>query len=131
MNRVTPSPRLSDDPGMQRVRLEEVLRQHADAINQGAAGQLFNVVTVSADYAASTSDHVILVNPAGAMAVTLPAASSMLGKRITVKRANSTTHVVTIQPSAGLIDASSSVTLTAAWQKREFVSDGSQYYEVT
>jgi predicted dinucleotide-binding enzyme len=116
---------------MFRARLEDVLRQHADALNQAAGGQLHNVVSVSASYAAGTADHIILVSPAGTLTVTLPAALDMLGKRVVVKRANNTTHVVTIDASSGTIDGAASVTLTTAWQRREVVSDGSNYFEVT
>lgn len=131
MNKVKPSPQLTDDARMFRARLEDVLRQHADSINQAAGGQLHNVVSVSTTYAAGTADHVILVSPSGTLTITLPDALDMLGKRIIVKRANNTTHVVTIDTSSGTIDGAASVTLTTAWQRREFVSDGSNYFEVT
>jgi hypothetical protein len=48
-----------------------------------------------------------------------------------VKRGNNTTHTVTIQPVSGTIDGAASVTLTTAWQRRMFMSDGTEYFEVT
>jgi hypothetical protein len=62
------------------------------------------------------------------MAVTLPAVSKMVGKIVTVKRGNSTTHTVTISASAGNIDGAASTSLTSAYQSRRFFSDGSDYW---
>ena len=40
----------------------------------------------------------------------------------------STTHVVTIQSTSGNIDDAASVTLTTAYQPREFFSDGADWH---
>lgn len=113
------------------IKLRDILRDYSVSINQGADGRLFKTVSVTGAYSASENDHVILVAPSGTCTITLPAASQMQEKRILVKRSNNTTHTITIQASSGNIDGAASVTLTTAWQSREFLSDGTNYFEVT
>ena len=113
------------------IKLRDILREYAVSINQGADGRLFRTTSVTGAYTASDNDHVILVAPSGTCTITLPAANQMSEKRILVKRSNNTTHAITIQASSGTIDGAASVTLTTAWQRREFLSDGTNYFEVT
>lgn len=131
MNNVTPDPKLPSDSRTLLIRLYDYLREFARSLNQAADGRLFRSAAVSATYTASDNDHIILVSPGGTMTVTLPAASATKDKRIVVKRANSTTHTVTINVAgSGTIDNAASATLTTAYQAREFYSDGVQYREM-
>ena len=133
MNNVREDPNLPRQAtDLEFVRsLQGVLREMLTAINQAAAQQIWRHVEVADTYSMSANDHVVIAKPSGAMTVTLPPAEQAIGKRFIVKRGNNTTHTVTIQPPAGNIDGSSSVTLTTAFQRREFFSDGVQYWEVT
>lgn len=121
MRSVNPTPMRAD---------VETLRQYAEAINQAATGDLWPFVSVSAAYSAGPSDLVIYVVPAGTFTVTLPSARDMRGKMVYVKRANNTTHTITIQASSGNIDAAASTTLTTAYQVRSFHSDGANYWSM-
>lgn len=130
MNKVLPDPKLPTLGAA--LKTYEYLREHALAINQAADGALHKFVSVSSTYSAGVNDHVILVTPSSTMTVTLPAAKDTINKRVVVKRANNTTHVITVNVAGvGAIDGGTSVTLTTAWQRREFFSNGVQYFEVT
>ena len=130
MNNVIADPKLPIDDVNLKIRLYDYLRSFAASINQAANLQLWKSVSVTAAYSSGENDHVILVAPSGAIAVSLPSVSSMIGKKITVKRTNNTTHVITISGTTGLIDAAASVTLTTAYQYRTFFSDGAGYWEM-
>lgn len=130
MRRVNGAVRLplsAEDATFMRA-LREQFAEHIQALNEAADGRLQLHVTVTSAYTAGENDHVIVVKPTGAMAVTLPAVSKMVGKIVTVKRGNSTTHTVTINTSAGNIDGAASTSLTSAYQSRRFFSDGSDYW---
>ena len=132
MNNVRQDPNLSRQFDESFVKtLYDTLRELLDAVNQAANGQLWRHVEKTASYTSGANDHIVIVKPTGTMVVTLPTAESMVGKRVVVKRGNNTTHTVTIQTAAGNIDGSASVTLTTAYQRREFFSDGTQYWEIT
>lgn len=132
MNRVQADPRLSGLTGQTyERRLQDLLRDHAQSINQGADGRLFNIRTLTATGASAVNELFVVVKPSGAMTLTIPPALDMLGKLLIVKRGNNTTHTVTVQSSSGTIDGAASVTLTTAWQRRMLMSDGTEYFEVT
>ena len=111
-----------------KAALLKLVREYSDSINQAADHRLSEFVSVTGTYTAGENDHVILVAPTGTCTITLPAVSVMRNKRIVVKRTNNTTHVVTIQSSSGNIDDAASVTLTTAYQPREFFSDGADWH---
>lgn len=130
MRRVNGAVRLplsAEDATFMRA-LREQFAEHIQALNEAADGRLQLHVTATAAYSAGENDHVIVVKPTGAMAVTLPAVSKMVGKIVTVKRGNNTTHTITIQTSEGNIDGAASTSLTTAYQSRRFFSDGSDYW---
>ncbi len=131
MNKVLSDPKLPDDPKQLVLRITDYLRAFATSINQAADGRLWLSTSVSTTYSSGENDHVILVVPTGIFTVTLPTAQTMKNKRVVVKRANNTTHIITIATSAGNIDGAASVTLTTAYQSREFFSDGSNFWEIT
>lgn len=119
-----------DLPGL-RAQLLRHLNDLAGAVNNAAAGRLREFVKITAAYTAGENDHVIQIAPTGTCTITLPAPGPMRNKTVTVKRTNNTTHVVTIQAASGNIDGSASVTLTSAYQRRHFFSDGTQWWEHT
>ena len=129
MKRVTPQPIMPRDMGENwRLEVLRLLREYSDAINQAADHRLSEFVSITGAYTAGENDHVILVAPSGTCTITIPAASVMRNKRVVVKRSNNTTHVVTIQSTSGNIDDAASVTLTTAYQPREFFSDGADWH---
>lgn len=130
MNKVDVDPKLPVDDKTLRIRLQDFLKRFATSINQAADLRLFQFRAITGTESTGENDHVILIAPSGTATVTLPAASSMVFKRVVVKRTNNTTHTITVQASAGNIDGSASVTLTTAYQSREFYSDGSNYWLV-
>lgn len=132
MKPVTPNPVLPLEPDslQYRSRLHDFLREHAVAINQAAEQRIFLPVAITTTYSAGENDHVILAAPAAPFTITLPAASTMIYKRVVVKRSNNTTHTITIQSSSGNIDGAASTTLTTAYQAKEFYSDGAAYWSI-
>ncbi len=129
MKRVTPQPILPREMGENwRLEVLRLLREYSDAINQAADHRLSEFVSITGAYTAGENDHVILVAPSGTCTITIPSASVMRNKRVVVKRTNNTTHVVTIQSTSGNIDDAASVTLTTAYQPREFFSDGADWH---
>lgn len=128
MNNVTPNPILPNEIGQPFfLKLGDYLREHAQALNQAAALNLFKSVSTAAAYTSGLNDHIIKCT-AGPYTVTIPSASSMVGKKVTVKRADSGTSTLTIQSASGNIDGSATVTLTTAYQARTLYSDGSAWH---
>lgn len=114
-----------------KLQLLDTLREHAAALTATYNQQLWQIVTITATYSAGLNDHIILVNPAAATTVTLPAASDMINKRVVVKRiVASTANGITIQSSSGNLDGAASTTLNSAYLAKEFVSDGSNWWTV-
>ena len=85
------------------------------------------VRSVSAAYAASAGDSVILANTSGgSFAVTLPSASGVRGQQYTVKKTDSSAGTVTVvAPSGQLIDGAPTRQLTAQYAAVTVLSDGS------
>lgn len=113
-----------------RAALIRLLGPVVTAINQAAEGRIWAHAYVAATNTAGIGTTVILVAPTGAMAQTLPDASDMVGSVVIVKRANATTHVVTVDAVSGDLDGAASDTLTTAWQSKGWYSDGSNYFRV-
>jgi hypothetical protein len=129
MKRVTPQPILPREAGENwNSALLRLLQEYSDAINQAADHRLSEFVHITTTYTAGQNDHVILCSPSGTFTLTIPAASVMRNKRVVVKRANNTTHTITVQSTSGTIDEAASVTLTTAFQSREFFSDGAEWH---
>lgn len=127
MNSVTPDPRLPlNIDNSFRLKLADYLSEFARSINQAANLVLWKTVAVSTAYTAGVNDHIIRCTN-GPYTVTIPSASSMNGKRIVIKRADSGTSTLTISSASGNIDGAGSTSLTTAWQSRELFSDGTQW----
>ena len=74
-------------------------------------------VTVTSNYTAKPSDALIRVDASGgAVTITLPAASSMIGSRLTVKRLNAGANAVTVS-ATDLIDGSATATLASQYAR--------------
>lgn len=119
------------DAGNFVIKLLDLLRKYAAAINNLVDGRQLQFVSITAAYTASENDHVILVAPAAPLTITLPAASTMVGKMVIIKRTNTTTHTITLTPASGQIENAASATLTTSLQRRAYYSDGVAYWEIT
>lgn len=90
------------------------------------------VVTSTTNYLATASNDVILMDlTSGALAVTLPAASTVEGKIIQIKKIDATTNDITVQTAGGNIDGSATATLSGSGGAKpgaSFVSDGSNWF---
>lgn len=128
MNKVLADPKLPGDAQSGWLRLYDHLKAFAVAINQAADGQLWKSVAITTTYSSGDNDHIILCRPGAPVTLTLPNVKDMKGKRVVVKRANNTTHTITVGTTAGNIDGAATVTLTTAYQSREFFSDGVDYH---
>ena len=100
---------------------------------QGAI-YLKTVSKVFADspYSVAASDAVIFCNATGGnMTVTLPSAASHTGRKITVKRTNTTVNTVTVGSASGTIDGSASYIIPGGTLNSiTVVSDGTNWYIV-
>lgn len=85
-----------------------------------------SIRTVTAAYAANSSDDVLLCSSTTAFTVTLPAVASIpLGRTFTIKNQN--TGTVTVAPAAGTIDGAANVTL-AQWASVTVLSNGANWF---
>lgn len=121
-NRVSTDPRLAYGAD---ARMYEVLREHAQAIN---AASILTPKQITATATLGEGDTFIVFKAAGTATITLPAPGRMTGIRILIQRGDSNTGTITISPTSGNINGGASVTMTTAYQRREIVSDGVDYW---
>jgi hypothetical protein len=103
----------------------------ANTLTIESSGSLVrNIVSVSATYAALTSDSVIIADATGgAFTVTLPSAASTTGQVYDIKRINSGGNKVTVAASGGaMIDGAASVQLTIQYENISMISDGTDWH---
>lgn len=133
MNKVSKKPILPMSVGDKNFiqQLLKHLGDHAQAINDAADGRLGVDVAVTGTYAAAVGELMIFVSPAAPCTETLPNVRDTKNMMVRVKRANNTTHTITVNTVAGNIDGAASVTLTTAYQCRTFYSDGTAYHLIT
>jgi hypothetical protein len=109
-----------------------LLNRIADGIGLEASngGSFGSVRSVSASTTITTSDYAILANStAGAIAVTLPAASTVTGRIFFVKRVNAGANNVTVDPfGSETIDGAATHVLSAQWARVEIISNGSAWF---
>ena len=89
-----------------------------------------NTVLTASSYP-NTYDVIILANANAAnVTITLPAASTVSGRKFTVKRTdiNTTTNTLFINTSSGFIDGQASITLNRYSQSYSIISDGTNYW---
>jgi hypothetical protein len=95
-------------------------------------GQALGRTPVTASYTVLTTDRTICYTAlAAARTVTLPAASSMTGKRITVKDeagAAATNNITVSVASAGTIDGASSKVINTNFGLLNVYSNGTQWF---
>ena len=130
MGRYTKVPPLERFP--QGAELPQVLgrvyKGLAQAVNALSDGFFYNTKSITADYTATVGDMTILADAtAGAITVTLPAASDTLGKRYFVKKTDASVNTVTVQSSSGNIDGAATKVLSAQYASAEMLSDGAAY----
>ena len=86
-------------------------------------------VSKTADYTATASDYIILVDSSGgAVTITLPAASGVPGRAYEIKKTDSSGNGVIIDANASeTIDGALTVTTTTQYQSFSIVCDGSNW----
>jgi hypothetical protein len=88
-----------------------------------------SVTTETGAYTASDGDLVLADASSSGFTVTLPSPNA--GDVVTVKKTDSSTNAVTIAtPGAETIDGHSTITISAQFASRDFVSDGTNYFMV-
>jgi len=111
--------------------LGRVYARLAAAINLLSDGLVCEVTSKSADYSASAGDWLIKMDAtSGNLAVTLLAASDVMGKRYIVKKTDATANTVTVSAVSGNIDGAATSVISAARGSIEVVSDGSNYWVI-
>ena len=65
----------------------------------------------------------------GAIEITLPSASAIVGKIYDIKKIDSSANAVTItQAGADTIDGAANASLTIQWEDLSFISDGTDWF---
>lgn len=115
-----------------------ILNQHNNPYTfNNAASRYFDqqtkgTMTVTGNYSLLSQDEVILCNAAGAISVTLPAATGgVIGKLITVKdtSGNASTNAITVS-GAQTIDGAASKTINSNYGVLRLISDGANWFTV-
>lgn len=87
------------------------------ALSKTAERDTAGSTTVTSNYTIRPSDAVVRADATGgAITLTLPAAQSMVGNRVTVKRLNSGANLVTLS-AADLIDGSATAVLASQYAR--------------
>ena len=103
---------------------------------RGGSSNTKPVTSKTANYTATTSDCVILVNAsAGAVTITLPTAASAFnsgeGNHFIVKKTDSTPYPVNIVvTSSGTMDGQTTLSITEQYDTEEVISNGTEYSRV-
>jgi hypothetical protein len=90
------------------------------------------IVSKTADYTATESDHVILVDASGgAVTINLPAAAGANGRMYQIKKTDSSGNAVTIDGNgAETIDGATTLSTTTQYQSFTIVCDGSGWWVI-
>lgn len=90
------------------------------------------IATKTANYTATVHDTTILCDAtAGAVTVALPAASTMTGRTLNVKKIDASANAVTIDPNgAELVDGASTKDTTTQWVNIPVVSNGTAWFSL-
>lgn len=86
--------------------------------------------TVTTTAAATSADDVILADAAaGGFTISLPAADTMTGRRLEIKKIDSTSNAVTVDPDGvETIDGSTTMTIDIQNTARTVISDGTAWW---
>lgn len=88
---------------------------------------IYNVITKTSNYTASNGDCVLANASSGAITITLPSPSS--NAIVNVKKIDSSTNAVTVEPNGSeTINGSSSKTIDTQYESYTFISDGTNWY---
>lgn len=101
-------------------------------ILDGKASKWTSIITVSANYTITTDDDVVLVNTTGgSRTISLPAAATVTGLSVLIKKISVDANVVTIDGNAAeTIDGDPTEILTAQWQMVRIKSNGTAWFVV-
>lgn len=115
-----------------RITGQQILDFINSDIDKNAIRKL-PISTKTTTYAILSSDGVILANAAGgAFSVSLPAANTMTGQVLYVKKIDSSDNAVTIDPNGSeTIDGDTTLAISLQYQSRGFISDGSAWYIIS
>ena len=87
------------------------------------------VQSKTADYTAQIDDRVVLADATSAqVTVTIPDATTVRGKWISVKKVDSSGNNVVISPTVGNVDGAATATITTQYTSRTMISDGSNWW---
>ncbi|OXA89543.1 hypothetical protein B0A66_14085, partial [Flavobacterium hercynium] len=87
------------------------------------------ISTKTSNYTALATDETLLVNATGGnVTITLPSASSSLGKKYAIKKIDNSTNNVVITTAGGTIDTQASITGSVWLQRWVIQSDGTNWY---
>jgi len=108
-----------------RLRISVEVQVHPPT---GASG-LLPVVTKTAAYTATITDGVVLCDASSAaFTVTLPTAASSSAKRLYIKKIDTTSNAVTIDPNGSeTVDSATSLVLSST-DTAEIISDGTEWW---
>lgn len=97
-----------------------------------ALARPLTIVTARASQFIGQSSSLVLVDATlGAVVLMLPTAKNGYGIPLNVKKIDSTGSTVTIQPQAGeLIEGAANLVISAQYQSKSFVSDGSAWWVI-
>ena len=87
-----------------------------------------SIVSITANYTVDNNNEVILADAtSAAITITLPDPSTNSGKELIIQKIDSTINTVTLQPSTGNIEGSTSISLSRQYETIILCSDGNEY----
>ena len=115
-----------------RQAWHEILNQIENLANLQFDGYLFPTSSVSADYTATVNDAFIPVDASSAaVTVTLKPAAEAKGKRLTIKKIDSSVNAVTVDgDGAETIDDSATAVISSQYDSICVMSDGTEWWIV-
>ena len=110
----------------------EILRQIETLNNQQVDGYLFPTTAVTANYTVTVNDAFIPVDcSSGAITVTLRQAGEAKGKRLTVKKIDSTANALTVDGNGSeTIDGATTAVITGQYDSICLMSSGTEWFIV-
>jgi hypothetical protein len=89
----------------------------------------YSITTKTTSYTATANDYTIVCNNAGAITITLPAASGATGRVYVIKKISAALNNVTIDPNASeTIDGGATRVLTVQYESVMIQCDGTSWY---
>lgn len=119
-------------PDYNRQTWFDILGQIERQANSVEDGYLFPTTPVTADYTATINDAFIPVDcTSGAVTVTLKPAAEAEGKRLTVKKIDSTSNALTVDGDGSeTIDGSTTAVITCQYDSICLMSTGTSWFIV-